>query len=418
MKILDHLKHLYESRTDEVDSWLAHQRQQSAPYIYTSVDLRHAGHRLVPVDANLFPAGFNNLSPAASKRAVQYFKQYFAQRFPEAKRVALIAENHTRNLAYLHNLYVLQDLITQAGFEVRIGSMLAKHGEPLALKTSQDKNLTQYALRNADGTLELDNGFVPDMVVLNHDLSGGVPEVLQGISQPICPSPDMGWHRRRKSAHFAAYQQLAESFGNAFSLDPWLISAGFHACGMIDFKAREGLDCLAESIDRLIECAKKKHAEHGIEQEPYIYVKADSGTYGMGIMCVRDASDILEMNKKERNKMHKIKEGQQVSDVIIQEGIPTVDTVDKKPAEPMIYLVDGKPAGGMFRVNGGRNSLNNLNAAGMEFTGMCDEAESLPGAKAVKDCHFRSFGLIASISALAAAREDYSQPVRQKACEG
>ncbi|MGE0754115.1 MAG: glutamate--cysteine ligase, partial [Alphaproteobacteria bacterium] len=209
----------------------------------------------------------------------------------------------------------------------------------------------------------------------------------------------------------------AESFGSAFSIDPWLISAGFHACGMVDFKQREGLECLAESVEELLACARKKYKHYGIDQEPYVYIKADSGTYGMGVMTVNSARDVLEMNKKERNKMHVIKEGTQVHEVIIQEGIPTIDRVDGKPAEPMIYLVGGCPTGGMFRVNGARDPLNNLNAKGMEFTGMCDQNELMPDMEQVKNCHFRSFGLIASLSALAAAREDYDNKLEIPGCK-
>lgn len=408
MPILDELKHLYDTRADEIDSWLAHQRQQTPPFVYTSVDLRHSGNRLVPVDVNLFPAGFNNLSPAATQRAIENFKSYFSARYPGIKRIAIIPENHTRNIPYLINLQTIQEILVQAGFDVQIGSLMAKPGEPLTLHTEGDDRITQYALSNEKGTLKLDSGFIPDLVLMNNDMTPGVPDLLKSMKQPIIPSPDMGWWRRRKSIHFIAYKKLVDSFASAFSIDPWLISANFHACGLIDFKQRAGIDCLAENIEELLACSRKKHKEHGIEQEPYVYVKADSGTYGMGIMSVRSAQDIVEMNKKERNKMHVIKEGKQVSEVIVQEGIPTVDKVDGKPAEPMVYLVGGQPTGGMFRVNGSRNSLNNLNAAGMEFTGMCDQMEKLPDRKSVKDCNFRSFGLIASLSAIAAAREDYS----------
>jgi hypothetical protein len=62
----------------------------------------------------------------------------------------------------------------------------------------------------------------------------------------------------------------------------------------------------------------------------------------------------------------------------------------------------------MYRVNGARDATNNLNAAGMEFVGMCDEAETTDIArKSVKECDFRAYGLIAALAALAAPRENY-----------
>jgi len=39
--------------------------------VYCSVDLRNAGFKLAPVDTNLFPGGFNNLSPEMLPLAVQ-----------------------------------------------------------------------------------------------------------------------------------------------------------------------------------------------------------------------------------------------------------------------------------------------------------------------------------------------------------
>lgn len=407
-EILTTLKRLSDTRGEEIERWFAMERQKSAPFIYTSVDLRHSGVRLAPVDTNLFPAGFNNLSPAARGRAARFLAAFFAERYPDAKRVVIIPENHTRNLYYLENLVVLTTLFEAAGKEVRLGSLAAVAGAPIELASQSGARLVQYPVQRDGVRLVLEDGFVPEVVVLNNDMTSGVPTILEGLAQPVLPSVGMGWHRRRKRVHFTAYQKLVESFAAAFSLDPWLLGAEFHGCGMVDFKERTGLDCVAKAIDMLIARAKKKYHEYGIAEDPYVYVKADSGTYGMGILTVRSGSEILDLNKKERNKMNVIKEGARVSEVIVQEGIPTIDSVDGHPAEPMVYLVDGIPAGGMWRVNEARDAYGNLNAAGMHFTGMCDEMEEEGEAwRVVEGCHFRSFGVIAAIAALAAAREEY-----------
>jgi glutamate--cysteine ligase len=405
--ILDTLKSLDETRHDAIENWFAEKRKEAAPFLYTSVDLRHSGLRLAPVDTNLYPAGFHNLSPHGQQRASRFFARYLKEHFPHTKRVLLIPENHTRNLAYLDNLAALQQLLTQAGMETEIGSLVAE--APLQLQTASGKTITEHPVKKENGTLFLDSGFTPDLIVLNNDMTSGIPLVLQGAEQPIVPPPEMGWWRRRKSVHFAAYKNLAEDFAKTFLFDPWLIAAEFHSCGRVNFKQEQGLDCVAKGVDKVLARAREKHKEYGIDKEPYVFIKADSGTYGMGIMTARSGDELLSINKKIRNKMHVIKEGAEISEVIIQEGVATIDTVDGKPAEPMVYMVDGIPAGGMYRVNGNRDSENNLNAAGMEFTGMCDEIEEECGKwKAVGDCSFRSFGMVAAIAALAAAREEYS----------
>ncbi len=407
--ILESLKRLDDARGDDIENWLSQKRGTAAPFFYNSVDLRHSGVRLAPVDTNMFPAGFNNLAPLARARGSRYIARFLAEQFPQAKRILIIPENHTRNLGYLENLATLLSLFEALDLDVQLGS-LAANGQPIELDTPGGRKLIQYPLKRTGDQLTLENGFTPDIIILNNDMTSGTPALLEGLTQPVLPPAQMGWWQRRKSIHFTAYKILADDFAAQFSIDPWLISAEFHRCGMVDFKAQTGLDCLAYGVEQVLAKARAKHKEYGISEEPYVYIKAESGTYGMGVMTARSPKDVLELNKKERNKMQVIKEGARNSEVIIQEGIPTIDTVDGKPSEPMIYLIDGIPAGGMWRVNGQRDVFGNLNASGMEFTGMCDEGEDECGKwKSVEGCNFRSFGIVAAIAALAAAREDYSK---------
>lgn len=406
MSIIATLEHLYDMREEEIERWLAQKRAEAAPFVTTSVDLRHSGLRLAPVDTNLFPAGFNNLSAAARIRATRFFTRWLEDNAPQAKCALIVPENHTRNLAYLDNLHVIAGIVSASGLEVKIGSVAIE--EPLSLTSLSGHAVEEVPLTRDGESFRTKDGFTPDFVLLNNDCTSGIPPLLDGIVQPVFPPPQMGWHRRRKSVHFAAYRHLAREFAEVFELDYWLISAYFHHAGQIDFKHQEGLDALAKAVDEVLKCAKKKHVQYGITEDPYVFVKADSGTYGMGIMAVRSGSEMMEMNKKERNKMQVVKEGAVVSEVIIQEGIPTVDLINEKTAEPMVYMIDGVPVGGMYRLNAGRDRFTNLNASGMEFTGMCDEDEKDCGRQPVQACNFKSYGLIAAMAALAAARERYN----------
>ncbi len=406
--IIDVLKKLDDTRGEEIERWFAEKRKIASPFITSSVDLRHSGLRMAPVDTNLFPAGFNNLSPAAVHRATRYIARYFEDHFRRAHRVLIVPENHTRNIRYLENLAVIKSLFEKAGLEVQLASLAAATGQPIELEIPSGTKLTEHPLKREGARLMLENGFTPDVIVMNNDMTSGAPEILKELAQPVIPPVHMGWWQRRKSVHFAAYQSLAQEFGKKFRLDPWLICAEFHRCGIVNFKESTGLDLVARGVEKVLEQARAKHKEYGIAEEPYVFIKAESGTYGMGIMTAHAPEDVLELNKKTRNKMQVIKEGAEVSEVIIQEGIPTIDKIDGKVAEPLIYMLDGVPVGGMWRMNGERDALGNLNASGMEFTGMCDEVEDECGKwKAVENCDFRSFGIIAAIAALAAAREDY-----------
>ncbi|TMH00067.1 MAG: PEP-CTERM sorting domain-containing protein, partial [Betaproteobacteria bacterium] len=96
-------------------------------------------------------------------------------------------------------------------------------------------------------------------------------------------------------------------------------------------------------------------------------VKADNGTYGMGIMTVRDAKELDEINRRTRNKMSVVKDGQEVTEVIIQEGVPTYERMNDAVAEPVVYMIDRYVVGGFYRVHAERGIDENLNAPGASF---------------------------------------------------
>lgn len=408
MQIISHLSELLNGRGEEVEAWLAARAVEKPPFLYGSVDLRHSGHKIVPVDANVYPGGFNNLSQASAVRAAQAVKSYFAKHHPQARHVLIIPENHTRNLPYLENVACLRDILEAAGLEVRIGTLVEEHQAPFELETSAGRIITEYPLVLDGDTLATREGFVPDVVVTNNDLTIGVPPQLAACRQPVIPPVGMGWYRRRKRVHFAAYDALVRDFGEAFGLDHWLISAYFRNCGMVDFRAREGFECVATNVELVLNVLRVKYKEYGITDEPYVFIKADSGTYGMGVMTAHSGEEVLAMNKKYRQRMDTIKEGSQNTEVVIQEGVPSIDRIDGATSEPMIYVVDDVAVGGAFRTNSNKDAFGNLNAPGMVFYGMCDEEEKGDAArKAIAQCNFGVYALVARLATLASAREEY-----------
>lgn len=405
MLILPHLKTLLDGRGEEIRAWMDARRQESGAPFYSSVDVRHGGFKLAPVDTNLFPAGFNQLSQAARQRAAERIKARLS-RYQPVTRVLVIPENHTRNTGYIDNLFALREVLRLAGCEVEIGSLIATDA-PIEVQNSAGETLREIPLYREGSLLKTASGFCSQLIVLNNDLTSGLPELLRGVAQPIVPRPSQGWYRRRKSIHFAAYDKLAREFAMAFDIDPWLIAAEFHQCGMVNFGEKQGLDCVAVGVEKVLHKIRNRYAQYGITDEPYVYVKSDAGTYGMGIMTVRSGDEVIEINKKARNKMNVIKEGVQSTEVIIQEGVPTVDVIDGSPAEPMLYLTDGYAIGGAYRVNDQRDAKNNLNATGMRFVGMCDEGEK--GAAPMPKCSLGALGLVAELASLAAPREEYGE---------
>jgi glutamate--cysteine ligase len=384
--------------------WLSHE-----PPIYCSVDLRNSGFKLAPVDTNLFPGGFNNLSAAFMPLAVQAATAAIEKICPDAKNLLLVPENHTRNKWYLENVATLAAILRQTGLEVRIGSLNPDISAPAEFETATGKMLRVEPLKRAGARLGLE-GFDPCAILLNNDLSAGIPDILKGLEgQVLLPPLRAGWALRRKSAHFAAYDEVAAEFSQMLAIDPWLLNPYHARCGEIDFHARAGEECLASNVSMLLEKIRTKYLEYGIKDTPYVAVKADAGTYGMGVMMVRDAAEVRDLNRKQRNKMAVVKEGLAVTDVIIQEGVHTVERIDEKAAEPVVYMLDRFVIGGFYRVHGARAADENLNAPGMHFVPLAFEQScSLPDPHAHCDAppnRFYAYGVAARLALAAASLE-------------
>jgi glutamate--cysteine ligase len=395
-----------------IEQWLRSQWLDHAPPFYASVDLRNAGFKLAPVDTNLFPGGFNNLNPRFLPLCVQAAMTAIEKVCPEARRFLLIPENHTRNQFYLMNVARLALLLRHAGIDVRIGSLLPEITAPTTLDLPDGSQLTLEPVKRigpGGRRIGLD-GFDPCSVLLNNDLSSGVPDILKDLKEQfVIPPLHAGWHARRKSRHFRAYQQVAIDFAREIGIDPWLINPDFEVCGKINFQERSGEECLAANVDILLYRIRSKYREHGIEREPFVIVKADAGTYGMGIMTVKDASEVKDLNRRQRNKMAVVKEGMAVTEVIIQEGVPTVETVDEGTAEPVVYMIDHYVVGGFYRINTQRGIDENLNAPGMQFRPLDFETCcTLPDAHLAPDAapnRFYAYGVVARLALLAASIE-------------
>ncbi len=154
---------------------------------------------------------------------------------------------------------------------------------------------------------------------------------------------------------------------------------------------------------------RAKYAEYGVKDKPFVMVKADAGTYGMGIMTVKDASEVRNLSHHQRNKMAVVKEGLEVHDVLVQEGVYTFESINQAVAEPVVYMMDRYVVGGFYRVHTGRGTDENLNAPGMHFVPLALEAIcTLPNPEPAPDDvpnRFYAYGVVARLALLAAAIE-------------
>jgi glutamate--cysteine ligase len=393
-----------------IERWFRLEWMEHTPPFYTSVDIRNAGFKLAPVDTNLYPGGWNNLTPEMLPLAVQSAMAAIEKICPEAKNLLVIPENHTRNTFYLSSLAQLKRIFHMAGLNVRIGSIDPDIKEPTPIELPGGESVLLEPVVRSRRRLGLKD-FDPCTILLNNDLSSGIPGILEDIhEQYLLPPLHAGWSVRRKSNHFKSYEEVSKRFGKLLGIDPWLINPMFNHCGQINFAEGKGMDCLTTNVDVLLGKIRRKYKEYGIGEKPFVVVKADNGTYGMGIMTVRDVKDLDDLSRKTRNKMSVIKDGQEVKDVIIQEGVLTNERIDDAVAEPVVYMMDRYVVGGFYRVHAERGTDENLNAPGSSFVPLAF-AESTrlpqlgekPGASAPN--RFYMYGVIGRLAMLAASYE-------------
>ncbi len=391
-----------------IEHWFRAQWIENTLPFYTSVDLRNSGFKLAPVDTNLFPGGFNNLNPEFLPLCVQAAMVAVQKICPDTQRFLLIPENHTRNLFYLTNVAAIQKILTRAGMDVRIGSLLPEITAPTTLDLPNGEKLILEPIKRIGNRLMLD-GFDPCAIILNNDLSAGVPALLKNLQQPVVPPLYAGWTTRRKTLHFHAYDRVAEDFAKIIGIDPWFINPFFSQCGKVNFSASEGEECLAANVEAVLAETQAKYNEYGIKEKPFVIVKADAGTYGMGILTARSPEDVRGLNRKERNKMAVVKEGLEVSEVIVQEGVHTFESVNGAVAEPVVYMMDQFVVGGFYRVNTDRGVDENLNSRGMSFVPLAFETDChTPDCSGMPDAppnRFYTYGVVARLAMLAAAKE-------------
>ncbi len=369
--MLHKIAETFQKRKNLIEEYFMEQTQGLTPPLYLSCDIRNSGKKLGVIDTNLFPAGFNNLCNAYSRRASVAFRNYFNKYYPNYRKIVILSEDHTRNRYYLENIYHLKALLEGAGLECRAAFSAEKLGaENLDLPLSSDKVLKMYPLR-VEKDLAYAGSMAGDLIISNNDFSQGIPPILEPVLNLVIPSPGLGWHRRRKSNHFNILQTLINDFAKRMDLDPWLLSCEFTALKLVDYSQEDEMIQFANGTQKVFNQIQEKYRQFNIEDSPYVFIKSDSGTYGMGMLDISDPQELLRLNRRQRNKLSSSKGGIRNEQFLVQEGIPTADFYSNLPIEPVIYMVGWEPIGGFFRMNTQRDAISSLNTRGMVFSCLC-----------------------------------------------
>jgi glutamate--cysteine ligase len=353
---------------DKLLSWYEAKTSKLAYPIYSSYDVRDAGYKVGIVDANIFPAGFNNICPTDLEESPQLFKSYLEKHYsPVPKKILLVTEEHTQNSYYWENVLTIKHLIEQAGFSVLVGipRMMAA---PLELESASGRKIQVHSAFPDNPIVKI---FAPDLIVSNNDFSEAKEDWARDVELAINPPRELGWYQRKKSNFFQFYNQLVAEFCAIAELDPFLLQVRTEEFKDFDITNDESVSLVAHRVDAMIAEMRKAYAERGIEQEPFIFVKNNSGTYGLAVLKVTSGEEFKTLNYKSRKKMKAAKGGRDVEEVVIQEGIPSVVRADGATAEPVIYMVGCRLAGGFFRTHKEKSDSESLNSPGAVYKRMC-----------------------------------------------
>jgi glutamate--cysteine ligase len=366
------------SKSNTIKDWYCEKTKDLSFPIYSSYDIRDSGFKVSNVDANIFPAGFNNICPTDKESAVEIMRKYVRNHYgTSVKKVLLVTEEHTNNPFYWENVLTIQSLLEQSGHQVLVAFPKNFEGR-VSVKSATGKDVQVVSgYENSPAVKD----FKPDLIISNNDFSDANHEWAETVTLPMNPPRELGWYQRKKSLYFKMYNQLVGEFSNLVGFDPFLLNVRTQVFENFDMADLGSKEKLAMAVDQMIRELKAEYAKRGIEQEPFVFVKNNSGTYGLAVVRVGSGQEVLNWNNRSRTKMKAAKGGRDVEEVIIQEGISSVVKSESATAEPVIYMIGCELAGGFLRTHAEKGSTDSLNSPGAVYKKLCvsDLTKSLEG---------------------------------------
>ncbi len=356
----------------KVKEWFNAQRAGVDLPFYSSYDIRDSGHKVVNVDANIYPAGFNNICPTDRENAPPLVRYYLDRHYgngKSVKKLMLITEEHTNNPYYWDNVFTLKEILNGAGLDVCVAiPRLAT--ERATMTTASGRKVEVVSANVANGEIHC-ACFEPDLVVSNNDFSEFYEEWGTSLSTHLNPPRELGWWQRKKSNYFKHYNDLSTEFAKVIGIDPWTMTVETELFSHFDMSDEASKSALAERTQKLLDRIAEQYKQRGIKEDPVAFVKNNAGTYGLAVMRVASGDDIMRLNNRGRTKMKAAKGGRDVEEVIIQEGIPSIVQAAGVTAEPTLYLFGCQLAGGFLRTHSEKGPTESLNSPGAVYKRLC-----------------------------------------------
>ncbi len=357
------------TQCDQLVRWYESELQNSYVPFYASFDIRDSGFKIGNIDGNIFPAGFNNICQMDKDTSPDLISHYMQEKFPSAKKILLLAEDHLKNMYYWENVITLKSLMQEAGLEVTVGMLSEEIQDKVELQSYSGKSIQVEKVKSEAGQLVTTRG-APDLVISNNDFSNPYEDV--DFSKTLMtPLRELGWYQRKKHTYFDYYNKYAEEFANILDEDPWLFSVQTQRFEKFDVTDEASRKELASRVDQMLADMESKFSEHGISEKPNVFIKNNSGTYGLGVLTASSGAEVEAWNYKSKKKMKAAKGGGGFTEVIVQEGIPSALKDGGATAEPVLYFLGSELAGGFLRTHEKKEANESLNSPGAVYKRLC-----------------------------------------------
>ncbi len=354
-----------------IEDWFEVQRKGLYIPFYASFDIRDSGYKVTNIDANLYPAGFNNICQADKDYSVDLAANYIRGNYgSDVKNIAILTEEHTQNAFYWENVRAIQEILERAGYSVQLAMPQALPEEGLEVMTASGASLKVHAAQVIDGEFRI-AGIHPQVTICNNDFSQSHEEWARDLKDTLNPPRELGWYQRRKSTYFKHFNELVTNFAELIDMDPWHFLIRTERFEKFDVKEDSSREALAQRVDEIIEDMRKEYSNRAISQEPFVFVKNNAGTYGLGVIQVAHGDEVRNWNYKSKKKMKAAKGGGGIQEVVIQEGIRTTVRADEATAEPAIYMIGCHLAGGFLRAHSEKSETESLNSPGAVYRRLC-----------------------------------------------
>ena len=255
-----------------VQEWFQKKSQGLVFPFYSSFDLRDSSTKITPVDANLFPAGFNNICEVDKDGVPNFIHRYLNRHYPSARRLCLLAEEHTHNSFYWENVYTLKTAIEKSflknlktpGCTLEVCVPGKNILQAMELTTARGNRLKVFPLKDKKSF---------DLVISNNDFSS---DYDLKIANPVIPPLSAGWRYRKKHIFFENYNALAGEFAELIRMPKSALSIKTRRFQDFDIHSEGSLKRLKKEVDNFL----KQLAPEYKNQTPFVFLKNNSGTYG------------------------------------------------------------------------------------------------------------------------------------------